>query len=294
MEEAPDNLKPTPDYPFIIIDADVESAGSTLLFRAEDSFLRNRNYLSLQYYMRNKVKLDGNEQERKRIFLSYMCPVGEFFGLKSGKNSILLVGANMDKNTDKIDKAGNDPEQRDRFWDFIEQCEDFGARGIFFDTPSGTQGLARFSRDNSKTVVCCMRPTYQFRRGTKFALRAFQKQGGQPVTYILTPTTVCVDSGQVFNGKVYPGEALAQIRKDFNTDEFNSQVKFDMLEPTPTDCKEFPDISEDGANVFGIPEIKRFKWSEDCLSTIAPENLTSNDMLGINRFKYLARTILKY
>jgi hypothetical protein len=129
--------------------------------------------------------------------------------------------------------------------------------------------------------------------------------------YILTPTVVCIDDGQkfFFNGEeyLYPGAAKKAITAEFNSEnldeenEVNDKTKqaykesviFDMLEPTPKESRIFAD-SEDNDSVFGIPEIKRFKWFEACLGKIPEGELSSNDKMAINRYEYLARTILKY
>ncbi|MDR0302642.1 MAG: hypothetical protein LBI04_10070, partial [Treponema sp.] len=125
--------------------------------------------------------------------------------------------------------------------------------------------------------------------------------------YILTPTVVCVDSGQrfVLNGDeyVYPNDAKKIIVNEFGTDNmreeddikqaYKDNVKLDMLEITPDNIKKYAD-SEDNDSVFGIPEVKRFKWFEACLGKLQESELNSNDKMAVNRYEFLAQTILKY
>jgi hypothetical protein len=116
----------------------------------------------------------------------------------------------------------------------------------------------------------------------------------------LTPTVICVDSEQkfVFGGEEhnYPQKAKEDIKKAFgmeNTKDFKDYVILDMLEPTPADIKEYSD-SDDNDAVFGIPEVKRFKWFEECLGRLSEDELSKNDKMAIRRYEYLAQTILKY
>jgi len=290
-------MNPTPENPFIIMDTDIESAGSTILYNATSDFLKNSIYPSMQKRIKSKSNIEGTtKEERKKAFFNSMCPVGEEFGLKDSnkKKSILLIGVDLERNTDIIDKAGTNEDQLSNFDFIVDQCEEHGASAVFFDTPSGTQGLARMSRSASDIIVTCMRPTRQFREGTTKALEEFIKlEGSFPITYILNPTAVCVDDGQIFDGNEYPTRALEVIRQEFDKDSYNGNVKFDMLEPTPDECKLFSS-SDDDDRVFGIPEIKRFKWFERALGCMPESELTSNDKMGLNRYEYLARTIMKY
>jgi len=247
-----------------------------------------------------------------------MLPVGIFFGLpENEKNAVLLIGANLHRNSSKeadvAGDGGDDGEQMTNFHNNITRaCKACGAKGLFFDTPSGTQFLARKSVQESEIIVCCMRPTNQFREGTRQQLINFiktdidkNKVGRRK--YILTPTAVCVDANQRFleggEERLYPSKAKEDIRIEFGTDSmreddevkkaFGDNVILDMLEPTPGTMKKFTE-SEDGDTVFGIPEIKRFKWFEACLGRLSENELSANDKMAINRYEYLAQTILKY
>jgi hypothetical protein len=314
-------IKPTIKEPFVIVDTDTESAGSTFLYRAEDIFLRNRMKPSIQ----KRIKGGENEycdysdasEEEKREFFMDMHPIGTYFGLPEEQDeAVLFIGADLDKSS-KEDMPDIDKDKKNGGWmiknfnNITRACKHCGAKALFFDTPSGTQNLARLSIQESKIIVCCMRPTNQFREGTKRQLINFisdQKIAGKR-KYILTPTVICADPGQrfTFSGKKqdYPQKAKEDIEIAFGTEKmqendnfkqaFKDNVILDMLEPTPDNIKEYPGSeSEDNDTVFGIPEIKRFKWFETCLGRLSEDELTPNDKMAVRRYEYLARTILKY
>jgi cellulose biosynthesis protein BcsQ len=315
-------MNPTEKEPFVIVDTDTESAGSTFLYDSADHFDDDLDAHSVQRRMIDKDDTnykDPSVTVREKFF-NGMWPVGTFFGLPEEKEkAVLLIGANISKNSDSAKKAdvtgegGNDSEQMKNFKNIRNACEKCGAKALFFDTPSGTQFLAKKSIEQSEIVVCCMRPTSQFREGTKRQLINFIDLDVTKNTkrkYILTPTVVCIDPGQTFRFNdeeyEYPSHAKRVIIKTFSPESVNQSdeikqwykenVRFDMLEPTPDEIKKiFPD-SEDNDSVFGIPEIKRFKWVEECLGirAEAEEKLTPNDQMAVNRYEYLAQTILKY
>jgi MinD-like ATPase involved in chromosome partitioning or flagellar assembly len=313
-------MKPTAKEPFVIVDTDTESAGSTFLYKAEDVFFKDAQNQSIQRRMTDSEDTNYTEasDSEKEKFFKGMYPVGTFFGLpEAEQKAVLLIGANLNRNSakdaDVSGDGGDDSEQMQNFHNNITMaCKACGAKALFFDTPSGTQFLARKSVQESEIIVCCMRPTSQFKEGTRRQLINFiktdiEKNKAGKRKYILTPTVVCVDSGQKFvlggEERIYPEKAKAEIKIEFGTgnmredDEvkqaFKDNVLLDMLEPTPAGTKKYSE-SEDNDSVFGIPEIKRFKWFEACLGKIPEEELSQNDKMAVNRYEYLAQTILKY
>jgi len=312
--------KPTVKEPFVIVDTDTESAGSTFLYKAEDIFFRNKTKSSLQKRMKGDENEDcdyseASEDDKKKFFRD-MHPIGTYFGLPEEQDeAVLLIGVDLDKSSrDGMQDLDKDKENGGRlienFCNITRACRLCGAKALFFDTPSGTQDLARLSIQESKIIVCCMRPTNQFREGTKRQLISFigdkNKVSGKR-KYVLTPTVICVDDDQkfTFGGEehVYPQKAKQDIEISFNAERmeesdsfkqaFKDNVILDMLESTPDNIKIYPgEESDDNAKVFGIPEVKRFKWFETCLGTL--EELGKNDKMAIRRYEYLAQTILKY
>ena len=303
VERLLQEVTPTREHPFVIIDTDIESRGSTVLYGAEEDFFGCNTYQSIQSRIKNGVNVTGTDDEsRKRNFFDAMCPIGRKFGEDVDAYAVLLLGVDSDRNENIITKGEANAEQMGNFKDFVKLCEKYGAKGIFFDTPSGTQGWARQSLTHSTIVICCMRPTSQFQLTTKKALKDFvdkDKAQGDNKYYILTPTTVCVDRPQSFvvknNEEEFPEYAHGLIMQDFRNEKYKAMVKLDMLEPTPEKSKVYKDNKDDGAHVFGIPEIKRFKWFEQSLGCLPKDKgFSSNDEMGLNRYQYLADTIMKY
>jgi len=313
-------LKPTAKEPFVIVDTDTESAGSTFLYNADEVFFRDNKYASVQKRMTTgDTNYDGSSGEEKEKFFRGMYPIGTFFGLKeTEENTVLLIGANTDRTSNwGADVSGETKDSKNQMENFnnniTKASRKCGAKALFFDTPTGVQFLARRSVQESKIVVCCMRPTSQFREGTKKQLIDFikydiEKDEEGKRKYILTPTVICAEKEQKFtlNGieYVYPNEAKKRIIREFGRENmhedkkidqaFKDNVILDMLEPTPAAIKQQYPESEDDESVFGIPEIRRFKWFEACLGKLSDHERTPNDEMGINRYEYLAQTILKY
>jgi len=311
-------VNPTVEEPFVIVDTDTESAGSTFLYEAEDIFRNNDESQSIQKRIKDGLDRDymDADEDEKREFFNGMHPVGiKYFGCKEDK-AVLFIGADLDESSKKdmptIDKnTANGKRIIDNFRNITKTCRLCGAKALFFDTPSGTQDLARLSIGESKIIVCCMRPTNQFREGTKRQLISFISDKNMITgkrKYILTPTAICVDPYQEFHfGGIklcYPQEAKENIKIAFSTEKMEDSIKqsfednviLDMLDPTPADIKIYPN-SEDNDIVFGIPEIKRFKWFEACLGKLSKdenEPLSPNDQMAVRRYEYLAQTILKY
>ena len=296
-------MKPSVKEPFVIVDTDAESAGSTFLYKARSIFYKNEKKASIQKRMNSESSMKVSEDDRKEFF-NGMHPIGtKSFGLpKEEDNAVLFIGADLDKSARWDIKS--DEQIIKNFNKIRRDCKQCGAKALFFDTPSGTQDLARLSIQQSDIIVCCMRPTYQFLEGTIGQLISFiegdQEKDGKR-KYILTPTVICVDSGQEFfsggQKRYYPQQAKDDIKTVFDTEgeamtgksdsfkqTFKDSVILDMLEPTP----------KDDIKVFGIPEIKRFKWFETCLGLLSEDELSDNDRMAVRRYEYLAQTILKY
>lgn len=302
-------MKPTKEHPFVIVDTDMQSAGVTYLFRAEELFKTEDEYWSIQKRMVDALDddFDGANSAEKKKFFGTMLPIGRFFGKdESEKESVLLIGANVGQSADaKIDEKGlrkGDSQQIRNFREGIPlACKACGVKALFFDTPSGTQFLARMSVQQSDVVVCCMRPTRQFRLGTFDQLEKYLRydkamEKGSRRKYILTPTAICVDPGQKIDSEDYPRKAHRDITSLFSADGikdselaeiFKKNVILDMLTLT----RQTDDLEYSVPEIFGIPEVKRFKWFEQCLGTLSEAERSGNDNMALKRYNLLAQTI---
>ncbi|MCL2798467.1 MAG: hypothetical protein FWD58_10560 [Firmicutes bacterium] len=283
-------MEPTATEPFVIVDTDTESAGSTFLYHAETEFFKDQDYQPLRSVQKRmttddeeKKNYDGASPREKADFFNSMLPIGGFF--RQPPEAVRLIGVNLDKRT-TVKADANTVAQLNNFsYNIKTACKSCGAKALFFDTPSGTQPLAQRSVLDSDIIVCCMRPTSQFRAGTKGQLVDFVKCYGNAKTFILTPTAVCMRKEYLFGDpEKYPGQAKEDIWRQFSEDVdselFRACVKLDML----------PKNSDE----FGIPEVDRFKWRESCLGRLDEKELTLNDREAIARYDFLADKILEY
>jgi len=121
--------------------------------------------------------------------------------------------------------------------------------------------------------------------------------------YIITPTAVCTDSDQKFRIDLtadtlqYPHHAYKLIMERFDISGLGQPEINDIFqESVVLDMVKIPDenLKNDGI-IFGIPEVKRFKWQEACLGVIKDkraDELGDNDKLALERFELLAKTIV--
>ena len=329
------DLRPTAEEPFVIVDADLQSAGSTFLYNAYYEFIEDRNEQlpSFQKRITTPSMIDYTDPEARKKFFRSMHPIGDYFSRRGTEKKIeneavLFMGVNLNiKTTNAVDNIGGEKSeaQKGNFrTNILAPCELLGVKALFFDTPSGTQFWAQNCVLQSDVIVCCMRPTDQFREGTIRQLRSFIEEDGKNREvgrrkYILTPTAVCFDKNkdednnpvapiyQKNGGGVareYPIYAKEEINKLFGLggeqkielrEAFANNVVQDMMRPTDAEISMYSGSeSEDNADVFGIPEIKRFKWYEECLGNLPELQLDKNDKMGLRRYEHLARAIKRY
>ena len=314
VENGEKKWMPSVKNPYIIVDADIDSAGSTFLYKGDELFKQENDYLSVQARTKRPELTDFKSatDDVKRQYFGKMMSIGTSFGLPESENAaILLIGANLDK--DKLTSmgvhttdAGNEQESNLSL-NITKNCRLCGAKAIFFDTPSGTQFFARWSIKQSDVVVCCMRPTSQFRTGTLGQLKEFLKldqNHDNRRKYIITPTAVCTDPDQKFRLEleeepfIYPQKAYKAIMERFYDGAAgNREIEDKYKESVVLDMLKIPDDVSDDQFVFGIPEVKRFKWQEACLGLIKEqciEELNENDKLALERYELLANKIVYY
>jgi len=308
IQQLAEIMEPTPASPFVIVDTDTQSAGATFLYDAAGVFTPGRKYLSVQKRMVDGPEADYDcaDSDMKGKFFDTMFPIGDFFGLpEDDGKSVLLMGADVGRLDNTADVEGknekvSESHMQNFFSGIYEPCVNCDVKALFFDTPSGTQFMAKKSVDLSDIVVCCMRPSRQFRQGTRGQIIDFLEGGIKAKSlkrkYILTPTAVCVDRDQEIDSVQYPMAAYQEIKNYFNADRlseekseelkkaFRENVVLDMLELVPQD-----DCDKSVDQIFGIPEVKRFKWEEACLGKLSKRS--SNDNMALKRFKFLAETI---
>lgn len=71
-----------------------------------------------------------------------------------------------------------------------KECTKRNFKAIVFDSGAGTQSSAHIFQQMSDVIVCCMRPTLQFAKGTKTAIRLYKRSYGESTRVFLLPTAV--------------------------------------------------------------------------------------------------------
>ncbi len=219
------------DNPILVIDTDLESQGLTYLFDADAEF-RNRVYDA-------KELLSG---KGLTDFRKNCIPVGEKIGVEN--EAVYFLGVNDRKKFDAQNQGGQASEK-------LANLENLPFSAIVYDTASGDQFSATMTNKASQVIVCCMRPTRQFRTGTFNFLGRIGKDwimvdDDQLRRVVLVPTAV-PQKKTLINGVDQHKDTLGDLKQEI------AGISWEI-------CEDF--VQED---LFGIPEVERFKWSEDVL-----------------------------
>ena len=165
--------------------------------------------------------------------------------------------------------------------DLYQMCKNIGVKAIVFDTASGDQFSATATIKASSVMVCCMRPTKQFRVGTSRFLSRFKeciKNGMTQQTRVIVLPTAVPAKNTIINGRSQQEVAIERIYD--SVQGVGYEVSREFLKPT---C-------------FGIPEVERFKWQEDVLYLLRRDGKLYNEPdaeLAIKRYEYLVNCIIE-
>ena len=280
-----EKLDPTPEQPIIVVDMDIDSAGLTFLMQKETEGAVKQIEYSTQEFIQTSLKgsfigsgigPDSNRTADKHPFFQKLNPVGTEFGLGEGERNdrkILLLEAKPGAEFESYNGGGKlleNPLKK-----LYKLCMSYGCKALIFDTPAGDQLTAKWSMGVSDTVVCCMRITFQFRRGTvNYLNRLGNENDGKRC--IIVPNAVPQESIKV-NGITFDSD---YIRKSIIKDMSGDALKSDE-----------PDLRmlEDG--FLGIPEVKRFKFLEGILYKFNEHQ--DDEKKALESYKKLSDVILK-
>lgn len=247
-----ERLNPTPEKPLILVDMDIDSCGLTYIFDIDKNPEKYPEFKSgdgtVQKYFgsRGGVPQDDVENILEHRAFTRLCKVGNYFGvqdecvlcLPAYPGSALGFGNSYD---------GNDKNIKE----FKELCEVYGCVGLVLDSAVGDQLTARWSNALSNKIVCCLRPTKQFRDGTERFFFTFDKNNRNK-TVIVVPNVVPTDKFRILNpdgtSHEYPDYARSEINKIFDRFSNNRYVR-DVV----------------NGDIFGVPKIDRFMWQESVL-----------------------------
>ena len=290
-------LQASAEHPIVIFDMDYRSAGITILLSDGKTFdIENEDMAaltpghkhSLQYLINSNPKCGRRLEDFKAVFAE---SVGKRVGLDDNE-AILLVGANM---TYVMDTRKSEKDVVSILKYYLDNAL-LGASAVIFDSPSGTQVTANVSISRSDVVVCCMRPSYQFRQTTMKYLGAAVEQYAESDTkkrFVLTMTAVPVKD-MVIDGRYQISTSHQDVMDTVYVLNRNAWIK------NPARSKANPIVDTDmisDRNNLGIREIDRFKWNEKVnLYTVkkeGKETLSENEEKALARYETLADIIIK-
>lgn len=273
-------LHPTKEHPILIVDLDIDSAGMTFLIK---ELLNGKNRDVESYSVQDAINgysyAPWVTSIAQHPVLSKCIPVGDCFDTSNDDiHSVLFMPTKRNQN---IANGANNyaigAQQTDIFRQIVTDCEDLGFSAIVFDTPAGNQATSQWALAYSKTIVTCLRITFQFRTGTEEFLRNRQNLTGKRFVIVpnAVPTEEIIINGKPVDYKVKKDNMLAEFRNIGNSN--NNIIDLTML--------------GEGEDYFGINEVKRFKIQEEILFKIDNHMLSEDDKKAIEAYKRLAKCI---
>lgn len=287
-------VRPKSSSPLVIIDADTESYGMSMLIKERGvkyEAISSLQGLALRatsdVFTPNGPPRDINSYPNLKQFF---IPVGNWFTNDVANDAVLLLRSDVTP-TEQYDVFGNAftmngqnkgvSENLSQMVEILKRC----GCTVVFDTPSGTQDMAMFSLDRSKVIVCCMRPSVQFEAGTRLCFEKLMGdwyESGLEKSIVFCPSAVPYRQMNI-DGKDYPEHYKKTLFKDFKIEmDSKSNDVENLIEPVW-------DMEE--GSVLGIPEVDRFKWQECCLAKL--DSNSEDERLAMEKYKKLAQIVLR-
>ncbi len=266
-----DHLNATPETPIVLVDMDIDSAGLTYLLDKADEAYRSNCYV--QYCLGQGIPGHTNTSAPidKHPFFSQLCKVGSFFGLE--EDAVLFLPAKDGGMIEDSNSSNYDAKTSPHLTTLLQLCEDYDCAAVVFDSAAGDQMTAKWSTNSTQIMVCCMRPTKQFREGTIRYLKRFEQENNMKdiiiVPNVVPPMRMNID------GDSYPITAKLNLKNaiKMNLDEDKNTLHLEMLT----------------GDEFGIPMVPRFMWLEGVLANIESRN--EDEEAAYNKYVLLADII---
>lgn len=263
------------EHPILVIDTDIDSQGLTYLFGAEKAFdvYDSKMLLSGKIPGKNKQMPVSSHD-----FFKYCATVGDKIGVEVDK-SVYFLGVNDQKVFAVQDMNGRADMA---LADLYIMCKNLGVKAIVFDTASGDQFSATATIKSSSVMVCCMRPTQQFRVGTSRFLSRFKTSIKNELHNTQNTRVIVLPTAVPRNSTVIAGGEQREIALERIIDSVQG-VGYEV-------CREFLK-----GDCFGIPEVERFKWQEDVLYLLNCDGRIDDEsdaQLALSRYELLAKNII--
>lgn len=194
-EELFDGVKlPTPMWGMLMYIAQKYDDSKTLAVASEDTkILEIFDFSKFITSLRQCHNSDMSPEEKIakkceliRAFLptTEYTDISAYFGKPNG--TVRFLGVDTRQNEERIARAVADGALKS----LQMACSRKNYKAIIFDSGAGTQSSAHLFQQISDVIVCCMRPTLQFAKGTKIAIRLYKNKYGASTRVILLPTAV--------------------------------------------------------------------------------------------------------
>ena len=251
-------LGASPERPLILVDMDIDSCGLTFLFNLQDS--KDIDEFSTQrlFGFNGSIPgMDAKDEITDHIFFRHLCPIGRYYNMED--KAVLCIPAlpggmlgDVRSNYDGVSNA---------LKDFLDLCDDYDCSGILFDSAVGNQLTAQWSNRNSDTILCCMRPTQQFREGTLRFFESFDRFYRNKEIIVIP--NVVPDNNYDIEEENEEGEKVVRHYPDYARQRISSGFK--KLKENGKNTYRL-DLIED--ETLGVPRIDRFMWREGILYTL--------------------------
>ncbi len=275
------HIHPTAKNPMIVIDTDIDSCGMTYLLDTPDNPVTVTDENCVQTLFSDGCDPRVTPTIKEHPFFGKLCPVGHSYGYEDNE-AILLVPAKGGKlifqNSSSNHTDNGKTPLIPRMKRFLDCCERMNISAVFIDSAVGDNLTAVVSNEISNIIVCCMRPTRQFREGTVGYLQRVETNhisGGKHI--VLVPNVIPMDEITI-DGIRYPDEAVFRISSTFEKISKDSAHTYHLeLTKEPT---------------FGIPALDRFMWCEEVLLRVQKNGtLSPEEELVLSRYSQLAAII---
>ena len=282
--------RPDSEHPFIIIDADNESYGLSMLLLKEHDYPAVKSLQGLGLNAKQDTfvrKGPPSDWQSYPDLGNFFIPVGNYFTKDIEDEAVLLLRSDvtpedqqrMLNNVFTMNDGGQVNSNLKKAVDIMSECD----CTVVFDTPSGTQDMATFALNNSDTIVCCMRPSVQFERGTRQCFQKLISRWGQKRSekkIIFCPSAVPFRKMEI-DGNLYPGHYVSSVFSRF-------KAELDAKARDTNGAVEIVWGMQEG-DFPGIPEVDRFKWQECCLAKINSDK--EDERKAKERYSKLAQLI---
>lgn len=261
------SLHATSNAPILVLDMDLDSAGMTYLLGLDIHFKDRYDVKSFLMGDENWSEAPASSLDAHEFYKKFV-PVGEILGVEN--EAVMFLGVDDGK---PVDNNQMDGTKEGVFNKLNRFCRKNGIKAVVIDSSAGDQFSAVLSTGAANDIVCCMRPTMQFRIGTfNYLHRLAEKTSEKRV--VLLPTVV-PNLDKEIDGEPQRSKAIKNITERAEDLTINEV------------CMDF--VSEE---LFGINEVERFKWKEGVLYKEGlAADLSQDEQEACKRYKKLASVL---